>query len=304
MRLFLPLFPPVFSLLALICALSACGNSNGTGTGIPLERLAINAPFKVLVFSRTVGFRHASIPVGIQTIQMLGAANNFGVDASEDPTVFNSANLAQYQVVIFLNTTLNVLDTPAQEAALVAHMQRGGGFVGVHGAADTEHGWPYYGELVGAYFRSHPVQQLATLRSEAPDHPSTAHYSASQQHFDEFYSFKTNPRGTVRVLLNLDESSYRQNPNTSCIPDSPTFPNGFNGVMGDHPISWCHTNKGGVAWYTGLGHEPATYAQTAFQTHLLNGILTAAGRLPADCRPKEGAAASQPDPALKMCPVS
>jgi hypothetical protein len=256
------------------------------------------------VFSRTVGFRHASIPVGIQAIQSLGTGNNFSVDASEDPTVFTPANLAQYRVIVFLNTTLNVLDTDAQQAALEGFMRAGGGYVGVHSAADTEHDWPYYGELVGAYFRSHPVQQPGMIRLEAADHPSTAHFAPTTSLFDEFYSFKSNPRGKVRVLLNIDETSYQQNPNTSCLPDSPTFPNGYNGRMGDHPMSWCHRSKGGVAWYTALGHEPVLYQQPEFREHLLGGILTAAGRIAADCTPREAQAPNQPDPDLRMCPVS
>lgn len=301
-------------LVSLALLLAACGESGSGLASVPPSSGASSgagsssggttpASFKVLVFSRTVGFRHASIPVGIQAIQSLGTANNFSVDASEDPTVFTPANLAQYRVIVFLNTTLNVLDTDAQQAALEGYMQAGGGYVGVHSAADTEHDWPYYGELVGAYFRTHPVQQLGTIRREATDHPSTAHLADSTSLFDEFYSFSSNPRGKVRVLLNIDEASYQQNPNTSCLPDSPTIPNGYNGRMVDHPLSWCHTRKGGVAWYTALGHEVALYQQPEFRNHLLGGILTAAGRIASDCTPRETSAPNQPDPDLKMCPV-
>ena len=97
----------------------------------------------VLVFSKTNGYRHASIPAGIAAIKALGAANNFTVDATEDSLAFTDENLAKYKVVIFLNTTLNVLGEE-QEKALEKFIQKGCGFVGVHAAADCEYDWPWY----------------------------------------------------------------------------------------------------------------------------------------------------------------
>ena len=295
----------VLLILFLTAFLAACGSSAGVAQPPAGNAGGVETgPFRALVYSRTAGFRHASIEAGIQAIQSLGAANDFSVDASEDPAVFTPENLAQYRVVIFLNTTLNVLDTDAQQQALQNFITSGGGYVGVHSAADTEHDWPWYGELVGAYFRSHPVQQIAQFRVEAADHPSVSPLPNPWTVFDEFYSFRSNPRGQVRVLLNIDESGYSPNPNTSCLPDSATFPNGYDGVMGDHPMSWCHDNLGGRAWYTALGHEVAMYQLPEYSTHLLNGILTAAKRLAADCTPREAAAPSQPPQDLRMCPVA
>ena len=293
------------SLLLLVCAnlLIGCssggefsdpnGNNNGVGNGNGNNNSAIETgPFKVLVFSRTVGFRHdAAIPVGIQTIQELGAANQFSVDATEDPTVFNTANLQQYRAIIFLNTTsttdLQILN-PAQQQAMEAFVNNGGGFVGVHSAADTGYNWPFYAELIGAYFKSHPVQQNATLNVEATDHPSTTHLPRPWMLFDELYSFQRSPRGTVRVLLSIDERSYLQNPNTSCLPNTAGFPNSrLNGTMGDHPMSWCHDKFAGRAWYTAFGHEVGMYQLAAYRVHLLNGILTATRRVLADCTPRD-----------------
>ena len=104
---------------------------------------------KVLVFSKTAGYRHASIPDGIAAIQRLGAANQFAVDASEDASLFNDTTLAGYKAVIFLCTTGDVLDLD-QVYALQHYIEAGGGFVGIHSASDTEHHWPWYGHLVGA----------------------------------------------------------------------------------------------------------------------------------------------------------
>lgn len=285
-------------LLASLLLLSACGGSRApTGTTPIVE----DGEFRVLVYSRTAGFRHASIEPGIAALGELGRANGFAVDASEDPTVFNPETLARYAAVIWLNTTLTVLDTEAQREALQRYIEAGGGYVGIHSAADTEHDWPWYGELVGAYFKSHPVQQLGRLRIEAADHPAVAALPDPWTVFDEFYSFKTNPRGLVRVLMNIDETSYAQDPNTTCLPDSPTFPNGFSGVMGDHPMSWCHDRLGGRAWYTALGHEAALYQLPEFREHLLQGILTATRRVAADCQPREAALPPPPPESPQAC---
>ena len=127
----------------------------------------------VLVFSETAGFRHDSIPQGIAAIQALGTANDFSVDATEDSADFNDANLAQYDVVVFLSTTGDVLDD-TQQAAFEQYIQAGGGYVGIHAAADTEYTWPWYGEMLGGYFRNHPAGTPdATVEIEDGDEPST-----------------------------------------------------------------------------------------------------------------------------------
>lgn len=271
------------------------GNNNGGGS---------EESFSVLVFSRTAGFRHASIEAGVLTVQQLGADNGFTVDATEDHTLINSENLANYDVLMFLNTTLDVLE-PEQEQAFEQYIRGGGNFVGVHSAADTEHEWPFYGEVVGAYFLAHPVlNQPGSLRVEDETHPAVAHFDNPYQvPFEEFYSFKTNPRGSVRVLLSIDESSYMQEPNTSCDPSGATFPEGYTGTMGDHPISWCHDKFAGRVWYTALGHEIYLYFTPEYQQHLLNGILTAAGRIPASCavNPKPAEAPDYIAPELIPC---
>ena len=240
-------------LFALALALGASQDE----TGAAARRL------RVLVFTKTTGFRHDSIPDGIALVQSLGAANGFRVDASEDAAVFTPQGLKAYRAVIFLNTTGEVLNA-AQKAAFRTYIRQGGGWVGVHSAADTEHAWPFYGQLLGrgAWFVSHPAIQTATLLREDAAHPSTRHYPASFSFTDEWYNFKADPRDAVDVLLAIDESSYS--------PGSD--------AMGDHPIAWCHPIGLGRAWYTTLGHRSETYADPAFAQHLLGGILWAAGR--------------------------
>lgn len=214
---------------------------------------------RVLVFSKTTGFRHDSIPDGINAIRQLGQQNGFAVDATEDAASFSDANLARYQAVVFLSTTGNVLDGD-QQAAFERYLQKGNGYAGIHSASDTEYEWSWYGGLVGAWFQSHPAIQQATVRIEEAGHPSTAELPANWRRNDEWYNFRVNPRGRVRVLATLDESSY----------------NG-GGMGADHPICWCQLYDGGRAWYTAGGHTRESYSEPMFRGHLLGGILFAAG---------------------------
>ncbi|MET8337852.1 ThuA domain-containing protein [Streptosporangium canum] len=233
------------------------------GSGLPA--MAADPAYKVLVFSKTAGFRHDAIPAGIAALRGLATENGFTVDTTEDAGAFTTANLAGYRAVVFLMTTGDVLNA-AQQTAFESYIAGGGGYVGVHAAADTEYDWPFYGGLVGAYFASHPAIQQATVRVEDTVHPSTAHLPRAWVRTDELYNYRTNPRSTAHVLATLDESTYS------------------GGSMGaDHPIAWCKPYQGGRAWYTGLGHTAESYTEPNFRAHLLGGIRYAAGVAPADC---------------------
>ena len=225
-----------------------------------LPRVACAAPYKVLIFSYTAGYRHASITNGIQTIQAMSVTNNFTADATEDPILFTDANLAQYKALIFLSTTGDVLTNAQQQAALQHYIEAGGGFVGIHAAADTLHNWSWYGGLVGAYFVSHPAIQQATIKVADCIDPSTSRLPKRWGRTDEWYNFNVNPRSSVHVLATLDETTYS------------------GGSLGfDHPIAWCHFYAGGRSWYTAGGHTPESFAEPLFQAHLLGGIQFAAG---------------------------
>src|SRR5215471_18015276 len=227
---------------------------------VALRATSQAASYKVLVFSATAGFRHDCIPNGIAAIQSLGSTNDFGVDATEDATAFSDANLTQYKAVIFLCTTGDVLTNAAQQNALQNFIAAGGGWVGIHSAADTEYQWPWYGGLMGAYFASHPAIQTATVKVIDPVDPSTSFLPRRWVRNDELYNFQTNPRGSVHVLATLDETTYS---------------GGTNGF--DHPIAWSHNYAGGRAWYTAGGHTPESYSEPLFLAHLLGGIEYAAG---------------------------
>jgi len=216
--------------------------------------------FSVLVFTRTAGFRHDSIPDAVDAIRTLGRTNGFAVDATEDPAVFADATLPAYAAVGFVLTTGDVLND-AQQAAFERYIQTGGGYVGVHSATDTEYDWPWYGGLVGAYFADHPP---GTYRAvvQVEDESQLALLPATWLRTDEWYNFRSNPRSdpSIHVLATLDESSYP------------------GGTMGDHPIAWYHEYDGGRAWYTAGGHTRESYHEPEFLAHLLSGIQYAAGR--------------------------
>nr|BFE50842.1 lectin [Saccharothrix mutabilis subsp. capreolus] len=235
---------------------------------VPVPASAVT--YDVLVFSKTAGFRHDSIPAGVQAIKDLGAANGFTITATEDAAVFTDGTLGRYEAVVFLNTTGDVLNA-SQQTGFENHVKSGRGFVGVHAAADTEYDWPFYGELVGGYFHSHPAIQQAPVKVENRATAATAHLPATWTRTDEWYNYRTNPRSSARVLATLDESGYT------------------GGNMGaDHPHVWCKTHQGGRSFYVGGGHTASSYAEPAFKGLLLGGIRYAAGQTRMDCRPESG----------------
>ncbi len=214
---------------------------------------------KILIFSKTNGYRHESIEAGIAAIKKLGETNNFTADATEDSTDINDQKLSGYQAIVFLSTTQKVLGEP-EEKALQNFIRKGNGFVGVHAATDCEYNCPWYVEMVGASFESHPQQQLAKIILVDKNHPSTKHLPAVWERKDEWYNFKSmNP--AVKVLLKIYETSYT------------------GGKNGDnHPMAWYHDYDGGRAFYTELGHTKESYSEELYLQHLAGGINYALGK--------------------------
>ena len=207
-------------------------------------RLLQPEPPTILVFTKTAGYRHGSIDTAVTAIKKLGAENNFLVETTSNTTVFTEAGLKKYAAVVFVHTTGNILNTE-QEAEFERYIQAGGGFVGIHAAADAEYDWRWYGQLVGGYFNGHPAQQEATLHVVDPSHASTRHLPETWNRFDEWYNFQQLDSG-MHVLLMIDENSYQ---------------GGTNGDV--HPMAWWHDFDGGRAFYTALGHTEASYAGSA-----------------------------------------
>ena len=208
---------------------------------------------RILVYTHTNGYRHQSIERGAETLRELAEQEGYALLHTEDSLQFHPGNLSKYQLVVFLSTTGDVLG-PEQESAFQAFIRNGGSFMGIHAATDTEYDWPWYGDLVGAYFESHPEQQEARLEVTDAGHPATAHLPEAWVHYDEWYNFK-GIRPGLNVLLNLDEKSYQ------------------GGTNGDpHPIAWYREFDGGRMFYTGLGHTNESFEDRNFRKHLLGGM--------------------------------
>jgi len=247
-------------LLSIVLAAAMAPASEPTPVG---NLAAQNQPkMNVLVFTKTGGFRHDSIPNAIAMFRELGAENGFTVEATEDSGAFTPENLAKFDVVAFANTTGDILND-AQQNAFQAFMGRGKGFVGIHAASDTEYGWPWFGELVGAYFRSHPPGTYeADIHIEQPDHVTVKMLPKVWRRRDEWYDFKENPRPKVKVLATLSEASFDH-----------------KGMGDDHPIIWCRDLPGGGrSWYTALGHTKETYAEPLFRQSVLAALKWTAKR--------------------------
>lgn len=244
-------FKKIIISLACIFALlfHACGQPTGAA-----------AADRILLFHKTAGFYHKSIPAGVEALKELGRENNITVDASDDSTLFTVENLKKYRAIVFLSTTGDILNS-SQQDALQQYIRGGGGFVGIHAAADTEYDWPWYNQLVGAYFKSHPKPQSATVVVVDKSHPSTQHLPDKWTRSDEWYNYKSIVPG-LKVLCKLDETSYQ---------------GGQNGD--EHPIAWYRDFDGGRSFYTGGGHTDETFREPEFLQHLLGGIQYAMGKV-------------------------
>jgi type 1 glutamine amidotransferase len=233
-------------LLAVTLSL-ACGESSGSA---PEPK-----PFRALVFTKTTGFRHDSIPAGVTAIKRLASRHGFRVDTTNDPARFTAASLERYAVVIFLQTTGTPIKRDAQRAALRSYIRRGGGYVGVHAASDTRGDWPWYEGLVGARFKRHdPGLSRRAVEIVDPGTAATRGLPSRWERTDEWYEFRAPP--AAHVLARLDES---------------------------RPLAWCHRYDGGRSVYTAMGHTSKSYAEPRFVRHLLGAIEMAAGRARFDC---------------------
>jgi type 1 glutamine amidotransferase len=213
---------------------------------------------RVLIFSKTNGYRHDSIPVAKKALMQICKENGIAADTTEDAAALNDANLQRYSAVVFLNTVGDIFEKD-QMLSFQRYIQAGGGFVGIHSATGTEYDWPWFAKMVGGAFVSHPKVQKAAIDVVNREHPATQHLPERWERTDEWYNFKDlNP--DVTVLATLDETSYTGGENP-----------------GYHPIAWCHEYDGGRAFYTALGHLTRNYEEPELLRHMLGGIQWAIG---------------------------
>jgi uncharacterized protein len=244
----------LFPASALLAILPSCAHNESVELPAPAT-----ARTEVLIFSKTAGFRHGSIPTGVICLTELAEELKLTAVSSEDSADFTDENLKRFASVVFLSTTMDVLDDRAQ-GCFERYIQGGGGYLGIHAAADTEYDWPWYTGLAGAQFSSHPqIQEAVVVRTDEV-FAATSFLPERWQRTDEWYNFKAiSPE--VTNLLMLDETSYE------------------GGENGDtHPAAWYHKYDGGRAFYTAGGHTKASYAEPLFRKHVQAGLAWTAGR--------------------------
>jgi len=249
---------------------------------------------QILVFSGTAAYRHASIPTAIEAIERLCAQSieterpgefprvPLRAVFSENPKDFTNQPLANYKVIVFLQSSGEFFTSPNQLDALKEFVRSGGGVVGIHCASFAMESSEWYGKLMGAVFHSHPEPQLGQIQITDPSHPitmdSVARGCATGQiqrnpkkrtiegapklecgqweWFDEWYLFK--------------QSAEEINENVHVLMTG--------GVHGkDYPLAWCQEFEGGRSFYTSLGHFDEAYENKIFLDQLVNGILWATG---------------------------
>ena len=224
--------------------------------------------FSVLLFSKTAGWHHESILAGVPAIRTLGELHDFKVSWTDDANrVFNDRELAKYKAVIFLCTTGDVLNDQ-QQAAFERYIKAGGGFVGIHSASDTEYDWPWYTKMVGRMFHIHPAVQTATIQVENPNFPGMDRFAKRFLFTEEWYEVDASRSDKLSYLLSVDEKTYA--------PYAKWGPKEGKGMGKFHPVAWFQEYDGGRAFYTGLGHLPATFSDQNFMHHIYGGIYWAA----------------------------
>jgi PKD repeat protein/glucose/arabinose dehydrogenase len=252
-------------LLAVIASVLV-GTASASAPAIAApEPTSSGIQYKVLVFTKSVGTKHASTVAGVNAIRQLGKQLRFTVEETDDAGKFDAPHLKQFRVVVFLNTYGDVLD-PAQQAAFESYYRDGGGFVGVHSAIETETDWSFLTDVLGTRAAGSSSVTNATIKVADRVHPASGRLPEYWKRTDQWYNFTSNVRGVSHVLATVDESTYT------------------GGTMGfDHPITWCKDYQGGRSFYTGLGDTPASFATADLQAHLGGAIQWAAGVTDGDC---------------------
>ena len=220
--------------------------------------IAQDKKINVLVFSKTSGFRHNSISSGLKMMSDLAQERKWILTATENADLFTPEFLKTFDVVVFLNPTMDVLNEQ-QQKDFEAFMNSGKGFVGIHASADCEYDWAWYGDLNGAFFKTHPACQLGTVIFEDTDHPSMVPFKGMKTYrtIDEWYTFKVNPRAKVHVLAKLDETSLDE---ATMIDDK--------WKMTDHPLIWYQEMGNSRSYYTVFGHTPEAFVDPKIKEHI------------------------------------
>jgi uncharacterized protein len=236
---------------ALVCLSAA--------VGVPSR--AADAPKKLLVVTVTKGFRHDSIPTAERVVAQLGLesgawVSDFARTDEELQAKTTPAALGGYDGVVFASTTGDI--PLADKEAFLKWIEAGHGFVGIHSATDTFHGFPPFISMIGGEFDKHGPQVEVNAQVEDPASPATAGLGKSFKVYDEIYQFKSFSRQLVHPLISLD-----RHPN--------------EGTPGYFPLAWTKTYGKGRVFYTALGHREDVLEAPWYKEHVRGGILWSLG---------------------------
>ena len=250
--------------MKLRAALVACA----LGAVLAPPASAAAAPVDVLVYSATYGFRHASIDTAKVQFAGLGAGPEFDVTITEDPGDITAGNLARFDALVFLNATGNHPFSENQKRDVLDWLATGKGIVSTHASVDANYSWSDYGDVVGAYFHSHPHTGVAANVIEDKENPIVGHLPERFEHNDEYYRLQLDPRPNVHVLASLEKASMGSNGTT---------------YVESQPVTWCQQIGGGRSFTTAWGHFDEVFTDAKSWTAIVQGLRWASGRLEADC---------------------
>jgi uncharacterized protein len=241
---------------------------------LALSALTLSAPVtaadkaKVLIYSGSTGFRHDSIPAGVEAVKAIATKLGYTFDATEDPEVFTADKLASYKAIVFVSNTTDPKKPESEwfvgpkRDALVGFLKDGKGVVGLHAAADSHYHWRWYGQMMGGYFERHPKgTPKATQTVVDTRHAATRKLPKTVTRNDEWYYYKDfNP--LMHVLITVD-------PATIGDGEADANPN---------PLVWYHEFGGGRVFYNGLGHTSESYSEPYLIDLISGGLEYAVGK--------------------------
>jgi type 1 glutamine amidotransferase len=265
----------IFLLMVVALSVFIYKVKNGFPVSYETEAPAIEIPndrTTVLLFSKSTGFRHGeSIEAGKKVFGEMAKKNDWYIYDTEEGGVFNQAQLAKFDVVIFNNSTGRVLNDE-QQRTLEEYVVKGGTLVGIHGAGDDSHHWDWYEQnLLGAKFSHHPLhpqlQEAEIILDNQTDSLIAKGLPASWKHTDEWYVFFENPREKgFTILYHIDGEKILPSGNLLWMTEKDF------GMGKDHPVAWYRAVGNGRTFYTSMGHHTLAWNQDAFVTMLENVV--------------------------------
>ncbi|MEQ9377502.1 MAG: ThuA domain-containing protein [Imperialibacter sp.] len=270
----------VLGVVVVLCGLMAgfiYKIKNGFPVSYETEAPNINIPSDkttVLLFSKATGFRHGeSIEAGKKVFAGLAIKNNWFVYDTEEGGIFNADQLAQFDAVIFNNSTGRVLNDEQQQH-LEDYVTNGGSLIGIHGAGDNSHHWDWYTDnLMGATFSHHSLnpqfQETTVMLDTSADSVITAGLPGRFTHSDEWYVFLENPRNKgFQIVYTINGESINPSGNMLWMTEKDF------GMGKDHPVAWRKRIGKGQSFYTSMGHDSGAWNQPAFVKMLENAVTS------------------------------